>query len=449
MEVVTIRTEGLGDSTYVLIHDGTAVVVDPQRDIDRFERVLDDRNAELRFVLETHLHNDYISGGRDLARAAAGELVLPSGAAPAFRHRPAFHREELDGGSLSIRPLHTPGHTPEHMSYVVLIDGIEAAVFSGGSLLVGSAGRTDLLGMDRADTLARLQYGSVHRLARLPGSTELYPTHGSGSFCTASGTGALTSTIDAERKSNPVLAYSDEDSFVEGQLSGLVPYPAYYRHMGPANLMGMPPAPDLDIPRLGVEELGRLMGEITIVDTRPEKAFAAGHIPGSIGIPLRDDFGVWAGWVLPHNAPVALIAQGPEDVEEARRQLTRIGFDDVRGVFFDLSAWPEDLSSYRTATVEDFASAVSSGAQVLDTRAPNEWEKEGIIPDSTTRYVPDIAAGKLSGLTTDRPIWVACGTGYRATIAASFLEKAGHDPLVLVDAGVSDVLSRASADQLV
>ena len=147
MKIDIVRTEGLGDSTYVVSHDGVALGVDPQRDIDRFQRVLNDSDSELRFVLETHLHNDYISGGRDLAKSLDAELVLPSGAAPVFRHRPAFHNEQLNGGSLTIRPIHTPGHTPEHMSYLIMIDGEEIAVFTGGSLLVGSAGRSDLLGI--------------------------------------------------------------------------------------------------------------------------------------------------------------------------------------------------------------------------------------------------------------------------------------------------------------
>ena len=220
MQIHNVRTPGLGDNTYVLVHEGIGVVVDPQRDFDRFESILNETGAGLRFVLETHLHNDYISGGRDLARSAGGELVVPAGAAPVFRHRPAFHHEYLDGGPLVIRPIHTPGHTPEHTSYLVVIDEEPVALFSGGSLLVGSAGRPDLLGFDRADSLARLQYRSVNRLAELPESVGLYPTHGAGSFCTSSGAGALTSTIGQEKKTNPVLTYPDEDSFVAGQLSG-------------------------------------------------------------------------------------------------------------------------------------------------------------------------------------------------------------------------------------
>ncbi len=240
IDVVTFRTEGLGNSTYLLTFDGMALLVDPQRDIDRFLSALG--TAELRWVVETHLHNDYVSGGLSAARETGAELVLPASAAPAFRHTPAFHHEELSEGDLVLRPVHTPGHTPEHTSYVVSVDGRDLAVFSGGSLLVGSAGRSDLLGDDRAETLARLQYRSVRTLGRLPAETALYPTHGAGSFCTVSSVSSNTSTVGREMRDNPVLAHDDEESFVKAHLAGLQPYPSYYARMGPINLAGPPPS---------------------------------------------------------------------------------------------------------------------------------------------------------------------------------------------------------------
>ena len=216
MEISTFRTDGLGDSTYLLIHDGVGVVVDPQRDVERFEQAVAGSGIELCYVLETHIHNDYVSGGRELARRTGAQLVLPAAAGVAFDHLPAFHTEDLGGDGLVIRPLHTPGHTPEHMSYLILVDGEVRAVFSGGSLLVGSAGRSDLLGDARAEQLARLQYLSVRSLAELPDETALYPTHGEGSFCTASSAGQHTSTIGVEKLTNPVLAYESADAFAVG-----------------------------------------------------------------------------------------------------------------------------------------------------------------------------------------------------------------------------------------
>ena len=266
MEITTFRTDGLGDSTYLLVHDGAGVVVDPQRDIDRFERAMAGSGIELCYVLETHIHNDYVSGGRELARRTGARLVLPAAAGVAFEHLPAFHTEELYRDGLIIRPLHTPGHTPEHMSYVVLVDGEVRAVFSGGSLLVGAAGRSDLLGEARAEQLARLQYLSVRRLAELPDETALYPTHGEGSFCTASGAGRHTSSIGIEKRTNPVLAYRSAEAFAAGQLSGLQPFPRYYAHMGPINLLGPEPLLGGKVRNL---EFADLPPGAKLVDIRP------------------------------------------------------------------------------------------------------------------------------------------------------------------------------------
>lgn len=434
MRIETIRTEGLGDSTYVLTHEGIAVVVDPQRDIDRFETVLDEAGADLRMVVETHLHNDYVSGGLALSRKTGAELLMPAGAAPVFRHRPAFHHEDIDLGVLAVRPVHTPGHTPEHTSYVIVVDGVEHAVFSGGSLLVGSAGRTDLLGDERAESLARLQFGSVNRLATLPAATALYPTHGAGSFCTTTGAGDVTSTIGAEKKTNPVLLYDDEDAFVKGQLAGLVPYPVYYRHMGPANLRG---AGEPDLTARVIDEIPE---DATVIDARPRERFAAGHMPGILGIELRDSFGTWVGWLTEHDMPLALILDEDQDADEAVRQLVRIGYDDVRGI---LRLPDEGLVSFDTADAAAFSEAARGGAQILDVRAPNEWD-EGVIEGSTLRYLPDLAAATPPGLDPDEPVWVVCGSGYRAAVAGGILHDRGFKPIVLIDGGAEDVLRRAT-----
>lgn len=344
---------------------------------------------------------------------------------------------------MTIRPIHTPGHTPEHMSYLIVIDGRPMAVFSGGSLLVGSAGRSDLLGDDRADSLSRLQYISVKRLAELPAETRLYPTHGAGSFCTASGAGTHTSTIGDEKTSNPVLAYLDEDSFVEGELSGLVPYPSYYRYMGPANVAGVDPLQTYDVTTISEDEYHHLKTEVTVIDARPMADFAKGHLPGSLAVELRDDFGVWVGWVLPYNAPLVLVVNTDQNSEEAIRQLTRIGFDRVKGVITDLDNWTGPLDSYRLVNVDEFAEAVTHGAQVLDVRAPNEW-RDGSLTNSKMVYTPDVVDQTPDGLNPDRPVWIACATGYRANIAASTLETRGYEPLVLADFGVTELLQTLS-----
>jgi hydroxyacylglutathione hydrolase len=433
--IETVRTEGLGDSTHILIHDGLALVVDPQRDIDRFEEVVDEAGADLRMVLETHLHNDYVSGGRPLARRAGAELVMPAGAAPVFRHRPAFHHEDIEvGPNASLRPIHTPGHTPEHTSYLFVVDGEAVALFSGGSMLVGSAGRTDLLGEDRAETLARLQYGSVQRLARLPDQVGLYPTHGAGSFCTTAAAGGHTSTIGAEKADSHVLAYEDEDDFVKGQLSSLVPYPSYYRHMGPINLVGR------DEPDLSIGLIEEIPDDVTVVDARPKERFAAGHLPGALGIELRDSFGVWVGWLTEQNTPLVLVMDEDQDPEEAMRQLARIGYDDVRGVIRNPL---EGLVSFPTVDRDEFWTAVNSGAQILDVRAPDEWES-GVIEGSVLSYLPDVADRTPGGLDPEREVWMVCGTGLRAATAAGILQDRGFEPVVLTGGGATDFADAAS-----
>ncbi len=449
VDVEAIRTPGLGDTTYILSHNGRGVVVDPQRDIDRFLDAGHAHNIRIRYVLETHVHNDYVSGGRELARRAQAELVLPAGAGVAFDHTPAFHLEDLaaDDGLL-VRPIHTPGHTPEHVSYLVFVDGEPAALFSGGSLLVGSAGRPDLLGIERAHQLAMAQFQSVRRLASLPDELALYPTHGEGSFCSASSAGRSTSTIGFEKQTNPLLQHRTPEAFAQAQLAGLQPYPKYYAFMGPINTLGPEPLPDMDVPELTPESVHARLTEVQVVDARPRAAYAAGHIPGAFGVELADDFGTWVGWLLPFNAPIVLVLEADQDLAEAVVQLERIGFDRVQGVLRGLSGW--QAAGYATATygvvdAAEFASAVSDGSarQVLDVRSPAEWQT-GSVPGAHWRYVPDLMLGVPSELTPDEPVWLLCASGFRASIAAGLLQRHGFTPIVLARGGVADVLARVA-----
>lgn len=450
MNVIRIRTPGLGDTSYLLTHNGIGILVDPQRDVDRFLRAAHDAGVRLRYVLETHLHNDYVSGGREAARRSGAELVLPAGAGVAFEHTPAFHLEEFGDRGLVIRPLHTPGHTPEHMSYLVLIDGRPVALFSGGSLLVGSAGRTDLLGPERAHQLAVLQFGSLQRLARLPDEVALLPTHGEGSFCTVTGAGREASTIGVEQRENPALAYPDAESFAEGQLAALAPFPRYYAYMGRINLLGPPPMPDLRVPELTPAQVQALVGSVQIIDGRPRQDFAAGHIPGALGIELSEQFGVWTGWLVPFNAPLVLVLNPDQDAREAATQLARIGYDDVRGVLRGLDAWREaslPLVSFPIQTAQELATALARGErpQVLDVRAPDEW-RAGHLPGSVHRYLPDLVDGVPPELEPSAPVWVACGSGYRAVIATGLLERHGYRP-VLLTGGIPELLAYLAAGQ--
>lgn len=447
LAITPIRTPGLGDTTYVVSYDGLGLLVDPQRDVDRFLNRFAEDDVDVRWVLETHLHNDYVSGGVIAAQRSGAELILPAAAAPEYRHTPAFHLEDIGNERFAIRPIHTPGHTPEHTSYLILIEGVPVALFSGGSLLVGSAGRPDLLGKERADTLARLQYRSVNRLAELPDRVGLYPTHGEGSFCTVSGAGKTTSTIGDEKQTNPVLAYEDVDAFVTGQLAVLQPYPTYYRHMGPANLVGGTPIPGADLPLLEADSLAEIASEVQIVDIRDRHLFAAGHIPGSLGVELRDDFGTWVGWLVDIDQPLVLVADPSQDVEEARIQLARIGYDDIRGVLQGIGDWVAEgrpIVRYDNVNLTEMSAAAARGEWVLDVRSPAEFE-DGHVEGSRHVYVPDIEGTDFDEFSREDEVWVVCATGYRASIAASFLEEKGLRPKVLADGGVPDLIAASPA----
>lgn len=435
MQITPIRTPELGDTSYLVVHDGQGILVDPQRDIERF---LPSPDVELRWVLETHLHNDYVSGGLAVARRTGAELVLPAGAAPAYRHTPAFHREALVEGDVQILPLHTPGHTPEHTSYVLFLDGEEIAVFSGGSLLVGAAGRSDLLGPERAESLARLQYRSIHRVASLPGHVDLYPTHGEGSFCATSGAGKHTSTIGEELTTNPAIARADEDRFVEAHLGGLDPFPAYYRYMGPANIRGAEPISAAPPPAITPETVRTEYPRAIVVDIRKRADYLAGHLRGSLGIELGDSFATWAGWLIPHDASIVLVSDDEQTAADAVTRLARVGLDDVVGAV-DAHILGDDTTTHRTTTAVEMVEALREGAQVLDVRAPSEHEADP-VRGAVHRYLPDLANGGIpSWFEATRPVGVFCGGGLRAVIAAGLLEQEGFETFVLPEGGAEDM----------
>lgn len=441
MDLVSFRTPGLGDQTYLLVHERRGILVDPQRDIERFLSAAAERDVEVRFVLETHVHNDYLSGAAQAASRTGAELVLPAAAAVAYPHTPAFHLEDLDaGGGLTIRPIHTPGHTPEHTSYLILIDGEPVAVFSGGSLLAASVGRPDLLGPDRARTLARLQYASVRRLAQLPRDVALLPTHGPGSFCSATRAGQHTSTIGNELDHNPLLRVEGAEAFADQVLAEPQPIPAYYRRIGPINILGAPPMPPVTMPELALPDLADQSANTQLVDIRPRAAQAAGIVRGSLGIELADDFGSWAGWLLSDQTPIVLIAGPGQDVAAAVTQLAQVGLDTVRGVVRDLG----DAATARFELVDlaTFRARLSDPAtQVLDVRTPNE-RAQARLHGAVERYLPDLVTeGIPAELDPQRPVLVACRSGRRAAIAATALVAAGYRPVVLDGAGIPDVVS--------
>ena len=439
IRIIPIRTPSLGDTSYI-VHDGTvAILVDPQRDIDRFLEIIEQLALTPEAVLETHMHNDYVSGGPALARLTGARMIVPAGAAPEYRHQPAFHYEDIAIGDMILTPVHTPGHTPEHTSYVVGVEGKAGAVFTGGSMLVGAAGRSDLLGQARADSLARLQYHSLRRLAGFDPSIAVHPTHGPGSFCAASTGGSDSSTIGIERATNPALQVESEDAFVEQHLSGLPSYPSYYRHMAPLNIGGAGRI-TVDVPELTPSVAAELRDRATFVDARPANEFAHAHVPGALWVGSGDSFASWVGWLVDIDTPIVLIA-GDLDPTQLAVELSRIGYDHVIG-HVDMKRWTdEQLDVASTSTVTPAEWNASQPGQIVDVRDGYERSNPS-IPGAVGIHVPDLAATVTDRVDARLPVWVVCASGYRSMVAGSILERLGLTPVVLVGGGAADIVGR-------
>jgi hydroxyacylglutathione hydrolase len=429
-EVVTIETPSLGDRSY-LIHDGThAVVVDPQRDIGRVLALAESRSVRIAFVLETHIHNDYVTGGLALARHTGAEYVVAAAEEVGFSRLAVADHDQLSAGSLTVTALHTPGHTPGHLSYVVGDAGQDPlAVFTGGSLLYGAVGRTDLIGPGLTEQLTRAQYRSVRRLAaELPASVAVYPTHGFGSFCSATPTTGTASTIGHERLVNIALLLSDEDSFVTELLAGLGAYPRYYAHMGPANRRG-PLAPVARAPALvdPAELRRRIDAGEWIVDLRERRAFARAHVTGTISIELGNSFSTYLGWAIAWGAPLTLIGESPGHIAEAQVQLLRIGIDQIAGAATGPAstlAWGGKVASYPVTDFGGLAAAWGQPGQVvLDVRRPDEW-RTGHLAGAV--HIPFWELEARAGEVPAGEVWVHCASGFRASIGASILARAGR-----------------------
>ncbi len=436
VEVVAIDTPALGDRSY-LAHDGqVALVIDPQRDIDRVLALAAGRGVRITHVFETHLHNDYVTGGLALALATGAAYHVNAADEVAFDRVAVADGDVIEvSPAMRVRVLATPGHTFTHLSYALQAAGRPHAVFTGGSLLYGSTGRPDLLGRVHAGELAHAQYASAHRLAaELPEDAKVYPTHGFGSFCSATQSEASSSTIGRERRANPVLILA-EDRYVRELLAGLDAYPAYYAHMGPANAAG-PSAADLSPPRRAdaAELRRRIEAGEWVVDLRARRVFAAGHVAGTLSFDLDGSFATYLGWLIPWETPLTLLGQTPEQIAEAQRELVRIGIDRPAAA---ATGPPGDWAggrALRSYPVADFADLESVRRHrpvvILDVRRDQEWDASHI---SGAIHIP---LHQLPARLTEVPageVWVHCGAGYRACVAASFLDAAGRTVVAVDD----------------
>lgn len=437
MDVLIVETSGLGDRSYLISAGDVAVVIDPQRDIDRLLTAAADRGVRVTHVLETHIHNDYVSGGLELARVTGAEYVVPAGEDVGYERRPIGDGDIVDAGPIQLRAMHTPGHTHHHTSYV-LSDSRSAivGVFSGGSLLHGSAGRTDLLGDEHTEELTHAQYHSVRRLVdELPSDAEVYPTHGFGSFCAATPADGDSSTIGRQRETNPALT-QDEETYVAELLAGLTEYPAYYAHMGVINRSGPDPV-DLSSPKPveATELRHRIESGEWIVDLRNRTAFAAGHLEGTVGFELSDSFVTYIGWLYRWGAPLTLIGESDDDISAAQRELVRIGIDNVTGAAtepVEELATESGLRSYRVADFAALAEVIDRrGTVVVDVRQPDEYDSSHI------RGALNIPVHEITDRADELPagdVWVHCASGYRASVAASLLDRNGRVVVLIDDA---------------
>jgi len=435
LKIINLDTPTLGDRSYVA-HDGkTALVVDPQRDIDRVEEILSSEGIEIGAVVETHMHNDYVSGGLVLARNYGVPYITSAEDDVRFDRVAIRDREIINIGDFAIQALHTPGHTFTHMSYI-LLEKEDAArgIFTGGSMLHGSTGRPDLLGWDNAAILAGLQHGSAHRIAELlEDQVSIHPTHGFGSFCAATSTSGDSSTIGDEKKTNPALLL-DKKTFIEETLAGLDAYPAYYKHMGPANTAGAGPIDLSELKRMTSDEVLKAIDSgAWAVDLRPKSMYAKGHFPGSLSFGIDGSFATYFGWLFPYGEKLVLVSDRKDDITYAQRELVRIGIDRPEAAFVgEIESLPE-LAANQTVTFADVPTALESrGIVVLDVRRTSERQASHI---QGTSHIPlHELKSRLSELPKDKELWVHCAGAYRAAASMGILESAGYKPVLINEA---------------
>lgn len=440
MKLIRFEVPGLAHYSYLIESGKNAVVVDPRRDADIYVAHAAAHGLRVTHVLETHIHADFASGALALAQETGAELWLSAHDHGeryqyAFDHVPFREGQELRvGDDLRIAALHTPGHTPEHLSYV-LYDGARgdypAALLSGDFVFVGSFGRPDLLGDDAKQRLANMLFDSIHeKLRPLPDGVEIHPAHGAGSMCGAGMSERPQSTLGYERACNRWFGDENRTNFVQHVLANVPPFPDYYRRMKQVNADG-PAILDLSTgpTALSAEEFrnAAVRDAAVVIDLRTPEAFGGAHIPGSLNIGAGPLLSVWASWVVLYDTPILLVSDTSTDYNEALRCLIRVGLDNVRGSLQGgIQSWISagyDVEQIAQVSVGEAHDLLSRGAYLLDVRGKGEWEN-GHAPGAHhlfAGYLPK----ELRNVPTDVPILTMCGGGYRASVAASLLKRAG------------------------
>lgn len=435
VEIVSIVDEGLGHSSYVVgLDDGTALVVDPARFPDRQRAVAAERGWRIAWTADTHSHADYISGSPELA-AEGATFLASAGAGLEIAHRPIRAGEDIPvAPGVTVRAIATPGHTPDHLAYLLLTGGAPVGLFSGGSLMVGTVGRTDLLGDELREDLARDLFRALRaEILSLPDDLPVYPTHGAGSFCSAPAGSSRTTTIGTERAGNPLLRIADEDTFVSTLVAGLGSFPTYFRQLPEINRRGPHLYPALpELTRLDLDTFrAHVANGAVLVDARPIDAFSRSHAAGSISIQHRPVFASWLGWLVELDRPVVFILDERTDRADVVRQCLTVGHDAVLG---ELDG---GLDTWRAAGLPvasiPLVDAARLDGTVLDVRQDDEWEA-GHVPGAIHVELGDLSQTPVP----DGRVTVMCGHGERAMTGASLLQSAGHDAVSVLAGGPAD-----------
>jgi glyoxylase-like metal-dependent hydrolase (beta-lactamase superfamily II)/rhodanese-related sulfurtransferase len=428
MRVHCFVDEGLGHSSYLIdLGNGSAALVDPPRFPDAHEKLAAELGLRIVWTADTHSHADYVTGSPDLARRRGVSFL-----APAASHLETPHRPLRDGDRVALAPdvellvIATPGHTPDHHAYVLLENGNPVALFSGGSLMVGAVGRTDLCGPTLAEPLAHEMFHALRRFDKLPDDLALYPTHGAGSFCSAPGSADRTSTLGAERATNPLLRLADEEEFTTTLLAGLGTFPPYFTRLPELNRRGPTQYDALpELRELTPDDVDELVASgAAVVDARSIERFAAGHLPASISNMLRPVFATWIGWVLEPDQPIVFVLDDDQPRDDLVRQCLDIGYEELAGVLAGgVDAW---RGSGRALSRIELVDATHLRRDVVDVRQSEEFVA-GHVPNAINVELGSIAHTDLEPV----PITVMCGHGERAMTGASILAGRGYDVDVL------------------
>ena len=427
--------------------EGEAAVVDPQRDVDIYLKAADEQNLKIRHIFETHLHADFVSGHKELAARTGAKIYIGARANAEFPHVPLTDGFEVKMGAVRIRALETPGHTPESVCLVITDEAKSAqpcAVLTGDTLFIGDVGRPDLSRTHTPRELAGLLYDSLHqKLLTLPDAVMVYPAHGAGSLCGRAMRAERSSTIGTERLTNYALQIASREEFIAQLTTNLPARPDYFledaeiNRSGAASLTELPP-----LPALSPAEVQTLLQQnANVLDVRPGDEFAAGHVPGAVGIALAGQFASWAGGILGIHSQPVLIGDSDAQIEEARLRLARVGIEELRGYLAGgVAAWQKaGLPLVNTAQIspQELNQKLLEGSwralDVLDVRREGEWQA-GHIAEVQCRALDTFPQG-LPAMDRERPVVVHCKGGYRSMIACSLLERAGHGNVINVAGG--------------